>query len=107
VITDADVVDRQHRAKVIVHRLDYQLRLSAGAHIRLVGRDDHAEAGVVERAHLLSHAWEQLEFAEGVWRVRLAITNGRTVDDAVAVEKHRAREGVSFSRYDIQAAAAP
>ena len=60
----------------------------AAAHVRLVGHHHEQKACLLESGTGGRNLGENFKFHQTCWRIRLALTLQRPVDDAVAVEKN-------------------
>lgn len=104
---DFDVIDRGNElTEPRVHRIDDGLFLGAAANVRLVRGYDQNVAGGGELRAGGGHAGEQLEFREGIRRVRFAVADDLPIQRAVAVKKDRWAERAG-GRFTHKGAAEP
>jgi hypothetical protein len=87
VITDEDVIQRQVGPQPGMHSLDYSARLRPLAYVRLIGDGQEEKACGFEVVESSGHPGQDLQFLDRGRRKRPAITDGGSVEDAVAVEE--------------------
>ena len=87
IVADLDAIDWQRRAHFPVHRLDDLARLCAASDIGLVRGDDEEEACCLQLRARVRDAGQEFKILHARGRVRLAVTDNGTIDDAIAIEE--------------------
>ena len=85
-------------AQVRVHRIDLRARQPLARDIRLVGRDDQAEAVLAQALECRGRVGKDDHLLDGVGRIRLAVADIGLVQHAIAIEEHGARHALAGAR---------
>ena len=88
VITDLEMLDIQYRPQMAIHGLDSLPRLGSSCHVGLIGNNHHQKPGCLERADRLGDPWQDLDLAERLRRIGLAILDHRAVYDPVSIKEN-------------------